>query len=428
MNKYSGVVARFLRDDERLVLSEERDMPLVIEAQNATDTSFLHAFLESHSAALIDDLATYGAVLLRGFDLHSDEDFEKAVLSIKGFRGIKEAFMSEEGRIAVDSASYVLHTNAVYKTGGTLYLGGFHSENYYNPDVPSYLCFFCIEPSRIGGETGLINTEKVYQAFSDDLKEKLTKRTFFVSKWLLSDVVKRYRLPVEAIEAICKRFDLPIIGQADDRFIVMYKPSIFEHPLTKKPALQINLFELPTLNPELRRCFLDDYQGKTWFWHRWVWRWPTPIFKIVERIYLMFASFFYSPKESLNILCSKIRTYWAAKKKNNLPPFDDIKVGSCFNDEEVKTLAQLLRTYYSSCLWKKGDVLLVDNRKVVHAGMPGSGPRLIRAMICNPIEMTYSFRKDGRLICQDRQTETVGFYTTSEGDNVGYEIRNMTDF
>ena len=60
--------------------------------------------------------------------------------------------------------------------------------------------------------------------------------------------------------------------------------------------------------------------------------------------------------------------------------------------------------------------------------MPGSGPRLIRAMICNPIEMTYSFRKDGRLICQDRQTETVGFYTTSEGDNVGYEIRNMTDF
>ncbi len=43
------------------------------------------------------------------------------------------------------------------------------------------------------------------------------------------------------------------------------------------------------------------------------------------------------------------------------------RVGSCFNNKEVKELAKLIRIYYSSCLWKKGDILLIDNKKVMHA-------------------------------------------------------------
>ena len=128
-------------------------------------------------------MATYGAVLLRGFDITSDEEFEKRVLSIKGLQGISDAFMSEEGRIHSDNLKYVLHTNAVYKTGGTLYLGGFHSENYYSPDVPTYICFCCLKPSKRGGETGMINMEKIYHSLDNELKQKLEKNTFFVAKW-----------------------------------------------------------------------------------------------------------------------------------------------------------------------------------------------------------------------------------------------------
>lgn len=409
-NEYPGVTTRFLRDDERLILSEDKEMPLVLEARSSTDLPFLQNFLTSNSDQILKDISKYGAVLLRGFNVKSDEDFESAVLSIKEFRGISEAFMSEHGRTHVGNLKYVLHTNAIYKTGGTLYLGGFHSENYYTPDVPSYIFFCCHKPSVLGGETGLINMEKVYQHLDKDLKDKLEKNTFFVSKWLVSEVAERYQISQEKIEKICKQFDLPIVGTGDNKFILMYKPSVFEHPVTNQKALQINFFELPTLNEAMRKCFMNDYQGDTWFWHRFAWRLPKFVFKALELIYVTINSFIYSPKESYKILQAKFSVYKAEK---TLPSFNNEKVKNCFTEKDIDNLAKAMRNYYCSCLWKKGDILLVDNKKVVHAGMPGSGPRLVRAMISNPVDMKYAFTQPGYLNCKDRAAETVGHYITA---------------
>jgi alpha-ketoglutarate-dependent taurine dioxygenase len=403
---YKGVVTRFLRDDERLMSSEANELPLVIEAvDNATSLSFLHDFLAKHSAAVLADIAEYGAVLLRGFDVDSDEAYEKTILSIEGFRPISEAFMAEEGRVHVDKSKYVLHTNSVYKTGGTLYLGGFHGENYYSPDVPAYICFCCFKPSTMGGETGLINMERVYACLDEDLIQALEEKTFFVSKWLLTDVMKRYHLSAEQIEAHCEQFGLPIIGKGKNKFILLYKPSIYEHPQTKKRALQINFFEIRGLNTALRQRFMVDYQGKSWFWHRFVWKLPKFIFKTIKFFYVSAASFFHSPKESLAIFKSKISMYFASK---TLPAYDDVKVGQCFDKDKTQDLARHLRQNYSSCLWKAGDILLVDNRKVVHAGMPGSGSRLVRALICNPLEMPYAAGESGIIPCKERSTGTIG--------------------
>lgn len=410
LTEYAEVITRYLRDDERLVLSEDKEVPLVIEAKEARDLQFLQQFLCTNSKQLLADLASHGALLLRGFTIHSEQDFEAAILSLPEFRGISEAFMSEEGRIHVAPLKYVLHTNAVYKTGGTLYLGGFHSENYYTPDVPSYISFCCLKPSLLGGETGLVNMEKIYQKLDPVLQEKLEKNSFFVTKWLISEVMERYKLTAEEVEKIATRFGLPIVGEGHDKFIFLYKPSVFEHPITRKKSLQINLFELIPLNKAMRRYFINDYPGKTWFWHRLVWRLPDVVLKLLEFFYVMFASFFYSPKDSLNILRTKIRTYKASKKLN-LPQF--VKVGNCFEDKDIKKLAQLIRTHYSSCLWQKGDILLVDNRKLMHAGMPGAGPRLVRALIGNPLEMNYDAEAPGSIECKERDSETVGFYMTS---------------
>ncbi|HHF7375935.1 TauD/TfdA family dioxygenase [Legionella bozemanae] len=266
--EYQGVVTRFLRQEERLILSEEKEMPRVIEAEGSTDVAFLQQFLASNSKQIIEDMAHYGAVLLRGFNISTDEQFEKIILSIPEFRGISEAFMSENGRVHVDNLQFVLHTNSVYKTGGTLYLGGFHTENYYSADVPSYLCFCCFQPSELGGETGLINTQKIYAHLQDELKQKLEKNAFFVCKWSVAEIAERYQIPQDAVKKICKKFNLLLAGEEEEQFVYMYKPSVWEHPFTKEKALQINMLELPTLNYELRKCFMKDYKGTSWFWHR----------------------------------------------------------------------------------------------------------------------------------------------------------------
>ncbi len=413
-NQYSGVTTRFLNKDERLILSQENEMPLVIEAKGATSPDFLQSFLQENHQKLIQDLAHYGAILFRGFNITKDEEFEEIIVNIPQFRGISDAFMAENGRTHVGDLKYVLHTNSVYKTGGTLYLGGFHTENYYSADVPSYISFCCLEPSKLGGETGLINSEKLYDLLNEELQKKLEKNAFFVGKWLVSEIAKHHQITHDEVIKHCKNFDLPIIGKGDEALVLMYKPSIFQHPLTQKKALQINLFELPTLNHELRKCFLGDYQGRPWFWHRFFWRLPPIIFNFIESLSVMLIAFFHSPKKSYNILLTKLKKK-KASKLNELKTFPNTKVGSCFSDSEVKHLAQAMRDHYSSCLWKKGDILLVDNKKVMHAGMPGFGQRLIRALICNPIDIKYSATEAGVLEAEDRQTGAIAEVMT------GYE-------
>jgi len=92
------------------------------------------------------------------------------------------------------------------------------------------------------------------------------------------------------------------------------------------------------------------------------------------------------------------------------PSVDDTKVGQCFDDADVTALAGLIRQYYSSCLWQKGDIILVDNTQVMHAGMPGKGPRTIRAMIGNPLEMTYGRSQSGCITARARETESIGVH------------------
>lgn len=409
---YSGVITRQLRPDERFIQSDEQEMPLVIEADQSKDLGFLQDFLHSHAQQIIGDIAHYGAVLLRGFAVNSEADFQSTVLSIDGLRGIEHAFMAEEGRIPVGDQKYVLHTNAVYKTGGTLYLGGFHSENYYSTDVPSYISFWCKQPSTIGGETGLINMRKVYAHIPEALKAKLEQQNFYVSKWRVEEIVERYHITAEAVESIAAHFKIPAMGKGKSRFLLMYKPNVFIHPHTNTQALQINFFEIAGLNEALRQCFMKDYAGNTWFWHRLVWRLPYWPLHCIERVYIIVASFLYSPRGSFKVFLNKIKTKIASVRSRNraILGTQTQRVGACFSDQDVAELAQRMRQYYCSSLWKKGDILLVDNLQVVHAGMPGSGERTVRAMICNVLEMDYNANQSGILTCRERSTETVGRY------------------
>jgi len=413
-NRYDDVTTRFLNKEERLINTLETEMPLVFEAKEKKDPKFLQSFLKANSEKLMEDVGKYGALLLRGFDIKSDKDFENTILSIEGLNGISEAFMAEHGRETVDGLKYVLHTNTIYKTGGTLYLGGFHSENYYSPDVPGFISFCCLKPSQLGGETGLIDMEKVYEHLDHELKERLEKSPYFVGKWLVSEVAERYKVDTETVEEICHQFNLPIVGDGENKLILMYKPSVFLHPLTKKKSLQINFFSLPTLDPILRQNFLNDYQDSTWFWHRFVWKLPSPVFKTIENVFVFCIALLHSPKELFQLTRSKRKTDKAFKKLNK--KFQ--KVNSCFSKKDIDHLARLKRDYYCSIIWKKGDILLVDNRKVAHTGMPGSGPRLVRALISNPLQMAYSQDQSGCLECQDSEKPSIGHSMSKASKNI----------
>lgn len=88
------------------------------------------------------------------------------------------------------------------------------------------------------------------------------------------------------------------------------------------------------------------------------------------------------------------------------------RINSVFKPDDIKRLAVAMHESHSSFLWKKGDVLLVDNLQVAHAGMPGKtskkNPRKIRAMLCNPFKITYSRSAPGLQPKGELLTETLG--------------------
>ncbi|WP_338911148.1 TauD/TfdA family dioxygenase [Mycetohabitans rhizoxinica] len=383
-DSYRDVIVRNLADSERHAFTNETQTPLVIEAKNHKSLEFLHSLMKENSSIIISDVEKYGAVLFRGFDVRSPKDFENQILSIHGMKGMNNVMMSEPGRIIVDGTRYVMYTNKYFKTGGTLSpVGGFHCENYYVPDVPRFISFFCERASFFGGETGLINTARLYDGLPNELKDKLEKQACLVKAFSISEIKNRYHVTDNYLKGFLLKNGMRIIDHMGNEYAIMYKPSVITHPATKERALNINLSaELNKfgLYKELLNEFLPDYSSLQWSVHRFAWRFPGA----TDAIFLV------SNPMALWIYCySHLKRLFNINHRNKIPDVDGLRVGDIFEPDDVKLIAKLMRRHYSSFLWRRGDFIIIDNLKMAHAGMPGFGPRRLKAIICNPTSITY---------------------------------------
>jgi Taurine catabolism dioxygenase TauD, TfdA family len=135
----------------------------------------LGSFLEHNSAAVWEGLAKSGAVLFRNFSVSSERTFEDALLSLQELRPMDCYFMSEHGRSRVEGASrFVLYTNKFRKTGGTWFIDGIHTENYYTCDVPHFIAFWCKTPSWFGGEAVVMSENRASVDFQNSPGEVVT--------------------------------------------------------------------------------------------------------------------------------------------------------------------------------------------------------------------------------------------------------------
>lgn len=401
--KYNDVVTRTLHDSERAIYTTETQTPLVIEPKQSKSLAFLQGFMKENSPKIISDIEKHGAVLFRGFDVHLPADFEKQVLSINGMHGINEIMMSELGRTVVDGTRYVMHTNKRFKTGGTLDpVGGVHCENYYSPDVPRFISFFCEKPPLFGGETGLFNIRNIYRELPEDLQEKLEGKSYLVNSFNLLKVSDRYNLKPGQAEDFFKRMGMPIIDHKEDEYALMYKPSVIEHPTTKEKLLLINFsIELNRHNFRklLEKEFARDYSSLKWFLHKIIWKIPYAnlIISGLNHPVITLERYLYESKFAKCLIKSPYAEFPYKEGK-------DFRIGNEFEVNDIKLIAKNMRRYHSSFRWKKGDFIIIDNLTLAHAGMPGFGSRCIRALMCNPISLTYS-------------KDAVGLYKPDKNEN-----------
>ena len=398
-HEYHGVTRRTLQVEERRIRVDDEQTPLVLQADSSSGVEFLQDFLKTHSEQILSDVATAGAVLLRGFAVRSDIDFERTILSIRGVRPMCDVLMRELGRDIVPGTNFVFFTNAIVKTGGSLDFAYFHTENYYTTDVPRFIFFWCSKPPWVGGETGLINTRKVCDDLPNSLKVKLASKAFPAAAWPLARIAKTHNVSVDQVSEFCKNHALRTTNSQGDIVALVYKASIFQNPATGHQVFQFNEREIPGLTPALKAAFGPDYPQATWLLHKLWWRFPG----------LARASRWIQAAAHPVAVARRFSALRRSRGTNNTNGAQGpTRVGSAFSADETAALATSMHRHYSSFQWQRGDVLLVDNVGMAHGGMPGFGPRRIRSLIANALPLNYSPDAAGVQALTEEHVEPLG--------------------
>jgi hypothetical protein len=385
--------------------------PHVVHLSAARDKD-LGGFLKHNSALIWEDLIQSGAVLFRNFSVSSENSFEDALLSLQGLRPMGCYFMPEYGRSRVEGSSkFVFYTNKFRRTGGTWFIDGIHTENYYSYDVPHFVAFWCKKPSWLGGGTGLVDMAAVYADLDGGLQRRLCDSSFFVSRVNVQLIAARYAVAPEIVEQALEHLRLPILtGTGGRRFAMIFKPSVLEHPITKRAALSANLsLELPGFSSELHRLFANEYSKPGWCLHRFMWNHKTLLTQIKSA----------GIRDALRVrLRSKSSTAPPAASSTTTDLPAPARLGSAFSADDVHTLAKLVRKYFTDVGWRAGDVILLDNLRVAHTGMPGFGPRELRALLLNPIRLDFSNAASGvQMPAELGREKSVAEFLNAHGDH-----------
>jgi alpha-ketoglutarate-dependent taurine dioxygenase len=392
VSQYEHVTTRLLTEAERPYPAGESGTPLVIEAKSSSDVTFLKGFLSAHGQQIRNDLYNHGAVLLRGFEVTSAHDFEAVLASLQGFRPMSNYFMAEMGRDPVKGTSCVFETNALIKTGGEFRFGKVHSENYYSLDVPHFQCFCCLKKPWLGGETGLFHVANAYGELRERFAAKVEKEPCVAEVIPMSSVAARYGLPEPDVERFLEENDVTIADVNGGKVLLNYKPSVFGHPHTGKFSLQVNISqELKGL--QIERYFRPYYTGRKWAVHRLAWKRRRVLQALFYLIHIPIA--IRHPviiRELFSSLWGRLRAPFRQPGQQQAPTVTPTwpRLGQRLDEEDVRLLETAVCKHSSVFTWRQGDVLLIDNLQVHHAGMPGFGPRDIKVIMGNPVPLGHA--------------------------------------
>lgn len=382
-----AMVSRALRGDERPYPALDADVPRVIEARRGESLGSLRAHLSRSSEDILRLIYRHGAVLLRGFPITSTHDFEETLFSVRALRAMRGYFMAEPGRVRVAGSTRIFHTNAFMRTGGTLHLGGFHSENYFSSDVPAFIAFCCHEEPWLGGETGIVHMARAYQELGDGLRARLEGEPSCAISWALSSIARVHGLDEAIIERVCREVGLSIATMNGETHVLLYKPNVLVHPVTGLPSLHLNVSsQIRDLDEHIKRALSPAYGGPKWALHRLGWRHPK-LSGALNSLYRVLPD----PKGLSVLLSEYVLQPFLAQRRAVGRPSDPMPPNACrrFDDEDVRSLAEAMARHTNIVTWRRGDVLILDNLQMLHTGMPGFGARRIEAALCNPLPIRW---------------------------------------
>lgn len=300
-------------------------LPLVIESDIRDKSLKMLCELAAERGAFFGQrLLRHGALLLRGFEVRTFEEFEDFVRRFSG----RDFFNYAGGvspRLALSGGVY---TSTEYPSNLALAL---HNELSYSAVFPNHLYFFCRVAPESGGETTLGDSRRILQNIDSQIIALFKQKNVRYDRNLQSEKGSGYSWreafetdDKEVIEDICRKVGAEFEWKSNGNLRVsQIRPATATHPETG------------------------------------------------EEVWFNQADGFHPSSLDAETYQSIVSSGWEFRLNSC---FGD---GSAFADETLRDIRAVLRIETISHRWQTGDILIIDNLLAAHGRLPFSGARKI---------------------------------------------------
>jgi alpha-ketoglutarate-dependent taurine dioxygenase len=391
-------------------------LPVVLEPPSTTSAPRC-SISEHHAPQIMGLLDKHGAVLLRGWSVPDTEAFATAISTLcRGceLASLADYFPAEHGRdqqrVVGEDPTTIWPTNGIRRTGGYLQPEVVpHTECFYAMKQPRVCAFFCERPAWLGGETALFDGCAAFSALPSSLRSKLGQDAAVRRLHTLSRLRDRHgaailgRLPSMAAEA-GTAWRLVDEGAADPCVELTFRrvvasatprPPLAAHPNPAacgdgrggKPVQHVcfnfgELSQLPAARHALLRGLLRRglFAGRKWAVHRILWKlalvYPNGLVQAWLSALDSLPGWLTRPRSVLRARADARRVAATRAKLARMgkPKGHGRTLLELLSERESEQLAETLGEHVEAVQWRTGDILLIDNARVLHDGLPGFGP------------------------------------------------------
>lgn len=339
------IIERSLETMELTQPTEERNLPLVIEAQDNPSIDFLFSFVKKEKQQIFKALIKHGGILLRGFRVENAQDFE----NIMHILGINLSNSYKGGVVIRNRITPYIFTSS--ELPNQMFLPA-HTEMCYMENRPRFIAFYCAVEPEIFGETPIYNCREIYQNLNSEAKKLFMNEVPFLRK------IKR----AGSYKTLRDVFYTDDIGQIEN----FLKANNIRHYWKRKILYLLHTVPMTIKCPETNEICVQTLTCDHWYF----------LYRHMKKIrdrQTMFNHSMYGVRILANILRHTVTNF----KKLIKNKIDCETPYSVFNKAMADHLFQVREKHSVVFKWKRGDVLMLDNILTGHGRMNVKPPRKI---------------------------------------------------
>jgi alpha-ketoglutarate-dependent taurine dioxygenase len=309
-------------------LLPSQPLPLVIEPESvALD---LGLWAAANQNFINESLLKHGAILFRGFDVNSVNEFEDFASAI-----CPELF-GEYGDLPREEQGGKIYGSTPYPADETIL---FHNESSHMHRWPMLIWFYCVKSAVAGGESPISDCRRIYQLMDSVVRERFEQRGLMYVRSFTDGLDVSWQnffhtTDKSEVEDYCRRAGIDFEWKGSNGLRTrQFCPAVVRHPQTGELVFfnQLQLHHISCLAPVVREALLS------------------------------------------------------MMKEEDLPRNVYYGDGSPIEDSVMEYLGQLYRQTAVSFRWQEHDILMLNNMLVAHSRNPFVGKRKIVVALGNMV-------------------------------------------